>query len=162
MLIVSDTTPIIALVKADRLNLLEQLFGTVLLPRAVHNELVGNPAYADEACLILSSTFLQVHDVSDRSSVQAIREIAGLDAGESEAIALATEKQADYLLMDEHKGRQTAKKMRIRITGTIGILLKAYDEGLLSKQDVLDCMEKFRCADIRISKALYDVVTSHL
>lgn len=52
--------------------------------------------------------------------------------------------------------------MRIRITGTIGILLKAYDEGLLSKQDVLDCMEKFRCADIRISNALYDVATSHL
>lgn len=57
--------------------------------------------------------------------------------------------------MDEHKGRQVAKKMGMTITGTIGILAQAFDEGLLSKEDVEGCIEKLRENGIRISETLY-------
>ena len=65
-----------------------------------------------------------------------MRKLTGLDTGESEAIVLADEKQPHVLLMDEHKGRQAAKTWGIAITGTIGILAHAFDEGLLSQRDI--------------------------
>lgn len=57
--------------------------------------------------------------------------------------------------MDEHKGRQVSKKMRITITGTIGILTQAFDEGLLTREDVEGCVERLKESGIRIREKLY-------
>ncbi len=51
--------------------------------------------------------------------------MADLDSGEAEAIALAVELKADYLLIDETKGRQIAASYGIKVTGIIGVLIKA-------------------------------------
>jgi hypothetical protein len=80
--------------------------------------------------------FLCVEKVNNEKSVIELQNFTGLDAGESETIVLANEKQSAVLLMDEHKGRQVAKKMGITITGTIGILTQAFEEGMLIKEDV--------------------------
>ena len=162
MLIVSDTTPIIALMKAERLEILGRLFKEVHLPRAVHKELVANSLYYKEAKLIEECPFLRVCDAANIQHVSALRETMGLDAGESEAIALAMEQRADLLLIDERKGRQTAKRMGVRITGTVGVLLRAYDKGLLSREEVMGCMEKFNLANIRIGRELHATVVRHL
>lgn len=75
--------------------------------------------------------------------------------GSAVAIILADEMNSDVLLMGEHKGRQVAKKLGITITGTIGILTQAYDEGMLMKEGVERCIERLKESGIRISEKLY-------
>lgn len=134
MIVVSDTTPIISLMKAGQLELLQNLFDVVYIPEAVYFELVENEAYMEEARMVQECEFLLVNKVDNEKSVTILWNFTGLDTGESEAIILADEKQSDVLLMDERKGRQVAKKMGITITGTIGILIQAFDEGILMRE----------------------------
>jgi predicted nucleic acid-binding protein len=56
-----------------------------------------------------------------------------LDLGESESIALAKELDAELLIMDERKGRAIAEKLKIRFTGTLGVIVKAKQSGILSE-----------------------------
>ena len=154
MLTVSNTTPIISLIKIGHLDLLSRMFGSVLLPQAVYRELTVNSRYADEADLIKRSTFLKTTKVSCQEAVWHLRKTTGLDAGESEAIILAEELSADLLLMDKHKGRQSAKRLGLNITGTMGLLLQAYDEAMLSQGQIIDCLDKLQLANIRIKQPL--------
>lgn len=162
MIVVSDTTPVISLMKAGHLELLQKLFDIVYIPNAVKRELIENETYSEEAGMILDCGFLLVKEVENTKSVMILRNFTGLDAGESEAIILADEKQSDVLLMDEHKGRQVAKKMGITITGTVGILAQAFDEGLLTKDEILLCIERLKENGIRISEKLYQKLKEHL
>ena len=162
MIVISDTTPIISLLKTGRLELLQKLFQVVYVPNAVYKELTENEIYVDEAQMVQECEFLFVEEVENKKSVSILRKFTGLDAGESEAIILADEKQSELLLMDEHKGRQVAKEMGITITGTIGILMQAFDEGMLTKEDVEECMECLKENDIRISEKLYQKLREHI
>lgn len=155
MIVVSDTTPIISLMKAGQLELLQKLFGVVYIPEAVYRELTENEAFCEEVRMVQKCEFLYVEEVDNGKSVTILRNFTGLDAGESEAIILADEKHSDVLLMDEHKGRQVAKKMGIAITGTVGILTQAFDEGMLTREDVEGCIERLKESGIRISEELY-------
>ena len=155
MIVVSDTTPIISLMKAGQLVILQKLFGNVYIPMAVYQELTENETFSDEVKMVQECDFFYVEEVNNGKSVNILRNFTGLDAGESEAIILADEKQSDVLLMDEHKGRQVAKKMGITITGTIGILTQAFDEGMLTREDVEVCIERLKESGIRISEKLY-------
>lgn len=162
MIVVSDTTPIISLMKVGQLELLQKLFGVVYIPEAVYRELIENEAYPEETRVVQECNFLLVENVQNEKSVIILRNFTGLDAGESEAIILADEKKSAVLLMDEHKGRQVAKKMGITITGTIGILAQAYDERLLAKEDVERCIEQLKESGIRISEKLYQKLREHV
>lgn len=162
MIVVSDTTPIISLMKVGQLELLQKLFGVVYIPEAVYRELIENEAYPEETRVVQECNFLLVENVQNEKSVIILRNFTGLDAGESEAIILADEKKSAVLLMDEHKGRQVAKKMGITITGTIGILAQAYDERLLVKEDVERCIEQLKESGIRISEKLYQKLKEHV
>ena len=162
MIVVADTTPIITLMKLQRLDLLEKLFGTVSVPNAVFEELVSNPKYLTEAQIVIECPFLKRLEVSDRQSIKILREVVGLDAGESEAIALAEENHADLLIIDESKGRRVAKKMELKIIGTIGILLQAFDCEILSKTEILSYAEKLKSSSIRISDTLFELILDHI
>lgn len=155
MIVVSDTTPVISLMKAGQLELLRQLFGVVYIPETVYRELTDNEAFPEEVRMVQECEFLYMQKVDNGKSVAILQNFTGLDAGESEAIILADEMNSDVLLMDERKGRQVAKKLGIRITGTIGILTQAFDEGILTKEDVERCIERLKESGIRISEKLY-------
>lgn len=99
--VVSDTTPIISLIKAGQLELLQKLFHVVCIPETVFRELTENKAYLEEAGIVQECKFLHVEKVKNEKSVVILRKFTGLDAGESETIILADEKQTDILLMDE-------------------------------------------------------------
>ncbi len=155
MIVVSDTTPVISLMKVGQMELLQQLFGVVYIPDAVYRELKDNEAFSEEVRMVQECEILYVKKVDNGKSVTILQNFTGLDAGESEAIILADEIHSDVLLMDEHRGRQVAKKLGITITGTIGILMQAFDEGMLTRDDVERCIERLKESGIRISEKLY-------
>ena len=123
MIVVSDTTPLISLLKINRIDLLEKLFGDVLIPQAVFDELTVDERFRLEADEIRQKKFIVVKPVNNPESASILKRAAGLDQGESEAIVLSDELKADLLLMDEAKGRNVSAQMGLRIMGTIGILM---------------------------------------
>ena len=147
MIVVSDTTPLISLLKTGRLDTLEKLFGEVRIPDAVFEELTSNPRYSDEAAAIRSYPYIDIISVNDTDAVDQVSREDGLVLGESEAIVLTQEISADLLLMDEARGRDVARSLGLRITGTVGILLLSYERGILNKGEIMDCVERLRDAN---------------
>lgn len=162
MLIVSDTTPIISLVKVNYLYILNLLFGKIFIPEAVYNELTENPIYVEEAEQIRNCDFILCEPVHNKEAVKILRNVTGLDAGESEAIVLYNELNADFLIMDERKGRKIAKQLELKHVGTIGILIQAFDEKFIDKNDIERCLAIFKEKGIRISDTLYQYVMKHI
>ncbi|MBD5507469.1 MAG: DUF3368 domain-containing protein [Lachnospiraceae bacterium] len=162
MIVISDTTPIISLLKANHLELLQKLYGNVLIPKAVYRELTENPVYSKEAKTVKMLDFLKMISVENVKSVNVLRLVTGLDAGESEALIMYDEQKADLLLMDEHKGRSVAKQLNVRYIGTVGILMLAYDKGLIQSSDVKMCLDMMLANGIRLDKKLYNIVLTHV
>ena len=115
MIVVSDTTPLISLLKINQLDLLEKLFGEVLIPEAVFNELTVDERFQLEAKVIRQKEFIAVKPVNNLESVSILKRATGLDQGESEAIILTDELKADLLLMDEAKGRTVSFQMGFKV-----------------------------------------------
>ena len=154
MTIISDTTPIISLIKINRLDLLEKLFEEVLIPEAVYRELTTNALFENEAKIVKTSSFLKTSSVQNRKSLQLLQAVSGLDDGESEAIILADELKSDVLIMDERKGRKVAEKLGIKITGTVGVLLQSYSENMISSVEIKTYLDQLKNSNIRLSESL--------
>ncbi len=144
MVIISDTTPLISLLKIGRLDLLEKMYKTVIIPKAVYEELTTNTHFPEEAETIRACPFLEVRTISDTNSVINLRETTGLDLGESEAIVLSESMNAKLLMMDEVRGRAVAKAHGLSIIGVVGILATAYKIHLLTAEDIKDCVTKLK------------------
>ncbi len=140
--------------KVSELHILEKLYGEILIPEAVFTELTANENYAKEAEEIKNSAFIRLVTVCGTEAVRTLRENFGLDLGESEAIVCAEDHKADILLMDEALGRSVARAMGLRVRGTIGVLLLAFDKGILSADDVDTAVDGLRSANRRISEKL--------
>lgn len=162
MIVISDTTPLISLMKIGHLNVLSQLFGEIQIPNAVFEELVCNTRFLEESKQIKESLFIKRVDVIDIELVELLRRSSGLDAGESEAIILSDKLNASILLMDEVKGRQVAKQMGIQLMGTIGVLLAAYRKQLLSKEEIITCINILKMTGRHISAKLYEQLMEKL
>jgi len=111
------------------LGLLRAQFGTILIPKAVWAELscleheLGRQALGQAR----AEGWIEVHEAANSPMIGILG--VTLDAGESEAIAMSLEWPADLLIMDETSGRAMARNLKISITGTRGILLKAKRDG---------------------------------
>jgi len=162
MIVVSDTTPLISLLKIDRIGLLEKLFGQVLIPQAVFDELTADERFKNEADQIRQRQFIKVKAVQNPESASILKRATGLDQGESEAIILTDELHADVLLMDEAKGRAVSFQMGLKIMGTIGILLAAYEENELTEKEVRECVEGLQNAGRHISQKHYQILLDKL
>lgn len=162
MIVVSDTIPLISLLKIDRLEILEKLFGEVILPKEVFTELSSNKCYRIEADKIKSKSFITTKTILNSVSVDILKRATGLDQGESAAIILTDEIQADLLLMDEIKGRNVSKQMGHRIMGTIGVLMAAYEENELTAEEVKECIEGLKLAGRHIGQKYYRLLLEKL
>ena len=147
----SNTTPLIGLASIDHFELLEQLFGELHIPEAVYRETVVRGREQGGARQEVSSAdWIKRHQVVDRLAVDVL--LDELDAGEAEAIVLARELNADWVLMDERKGRRKLTQLGIRKIGTLGILLRAKQSGLLTT--IRPEIEKLRRQAFNISQAI--------
>lgn len=162
MIVVSDTTPLISLMKIGHLDLLEKYFGEAHIPEAVFNELTFNSRFADEAKQIEDCAFIHVVKVQDYRSVEILRRATGLDIGESEAIVLSDDMRADLLLMDEAKGRDVAEQMGIRIMGTIGLLIASYQDGSIGAGEIRKCVEILRNSGRHIGEKYFQTLLERI
>lgn len=127
MIVVSDTSPLTALLTVGEADLLPKLFHDVVIPEAVRTELLRNhPNLPD---------WLHVASVQD--TTQAFKYSQLVDAGEAEAIELARELHADQLLIDERKGRKLAVQVGVPVIGLLGVVLLAKRKTLISSARVL-------------------------
>lgn len=140
MIIVADSSPLIALMRVGRLELLRDLYGAIFMPDAVWNELVIAGARCPGADLLTQCDWIVRKPVSNRALVDAMSEL--LDPGEREAIVLAQEIDADALLKDESIGRAAAMHLGLKVTGLIGVLLRAKNIGLLP--DAVELAQEMR------------------
>jgi hypothetical protein len=153
MIVISDSTPIISLIKIECLDVLEKLYKNIIIPKAVYNELIINVDYQDEIDIIKGCTFLEIKNVEENLSVLLLQRQLKLDFGESEAIVLANNINADLIIIDEQKARRIAKDIGLKVTGTLGILVEAKQQGLI--EELKPLLDKLIDNNIRISKKLY-------
>lgn len=162
MIVVSDTTPLISFLKINKLHLFEKIFGKVIIPQAVFEELTKDIRFSLESEQIVREKFIVVENVHNTEAVDILRRATGLDKGESESIVLADELKADLLLMDEAKGRDVSIQVGHQIMGTIGVLMAAYEEKLLSADDIKECINNFKKAGRHIGQRYYNILLKRL
>ena len=129
MIVVSNTSPIFYLSSINHLDLLHQIYGEIIIPLAVFNEItdIGN---TDESAKIAPTlSWIKTQTVSNQSFVNQLK--LELDQGESEAIALAIELKANRLIIDERIGRKIATQSGLAIIGVLGILIAAKQRNLI-------------------------------
>lgn len=157
MIVISDTSAITNLAAIKHLQLLLQLYNRVLIPKAVYRELTDIDTPPPIIIEVQSVNWLEVRQVRDLDVVERLQKDAKLDIGESEAIALALELDADLLLIDERRGRAEADRRGLRITGLLGILVEAKHRNLiLVVRPLLDAL--IATSDFRVSPALYEQI----
>lgn len=141
MIVISDTSPINYLVLVGQQDILPSLFGRVIMPEAVLNELKA------------AATPPQVHQwIANRPAWIEVKTPTGppetnlfhLDEGEREAIQLAEEVKADLLIIDERAGREEALKRSLPVIGTLGILERAAELGMLDFALVLAELKAYK------------------
>lgn len=155
MNIVTNTTPLIGLAMLGRFELLQQLFGEIYIAQAVYDEaVVGGREIGGAKYEILSASWIHTIKVKDRLAVEVL--LDEMDLGESETIVLAHEIHADWVLMDEKKGRRKLDQLGLRKIGTVGILLKATEVGLISI--IRSELEKLRSKGFSLSNGLIKAV----
>lgn len=128
MILVADSSALIALATCDSLKLLEEIFGDVFVSEAVFYEVTSLEKPRSEG--LRSYLNGKVRSVDMRNFIYLD---AYADAGETQAMLLYKELAADYLLIDDKRGRKVAKINKIQTIGTLGVLLQAKRLGLISK-----------------------------
>ena len=127
MIVVSDSSPLIALSSVDRLDLMQLLFDTVIIPVSVRDEVMGTAArIAGEL-----PSFIRVEPVAAELPVRFLK--LNLHAGESEAIALALERGIQGIILDDKQAREIAAELGLKVIGTLGLLILAKRKDLLTE-----------------------------
>ena len=148
--VVSNTGPLIALAQIDQFDLLRRLFVKIIIPPAVRAEIQDEISVA----ALTAADWITVQPTQDTLAEQLLRE--EFDAGESEAIILAKELNADLVLIDERAAARKARTLGLRVIGTLGVLLLGKRAKHLAT--IKPLLDSLREHDFRMSNSLYDQV----
>jgi uncharacterized protein len=138
-LTISNSSCLIALEAIGNIHILEQLYTTITVPSAVANE-----------CGASLPKWASIQSVQDQLLTQSLK--VQLGEGESEAIALAMELHPDRIILDDKKAREVAKQLELPVTGTLAVLLRAKQQGLLPR--VRDSLDALRGVGFFVSETL--------
>jgi len=149
VIVVADTSPICYLLLIGEIDLLAALFGTVTVPRAVATELQHASVPAPVAAWMEGPPdWFQVRDIGQPHESEVL---APLDVGEREAILLAQRLGADLVVLDDRAGREAAKTLRLKVTGTLGVLEVGARRDLV---DLRTAITKLRATNFRATPVL--------
>jgi len=155
MIVVSNATAIIHLSRIRMLRLLRELFSKVVIPRVVYSEVaIPGEVGCEEITRGFQEGWIVVNDVRDRGSVYELAPL--LHRGEAEAIVLAEEIRADYLIVDERVARRLAALRGIRVIGVLGILSLCVEAGSISVDEALRLGEALIESGYVIDREVYD------
>lgn len=151
MIIVSNTSPLRYLLLIDEIELLPQLYGRVMIPQAVYDELSSSSAPA-----LVQNWIARPPDWLAVQAVTAIKPLAALeeiDVGEREAILLAEQLGIHSILLDDLAARKIATKRGLKVIGLLGILRDAATENLV---DLPAAIAQLRETNFRVSSRLIE------
>ena len=152
MIVVSDAGPLIYLASVGHLALLQDLFGRVVVPRQVWDEVVGAGTGRPGSAAVAAASWIDVRTPSSSSLTERLLRI--LDAGEAAAIGLCHELRAELLLCDDLEARRVAAAEGIRVVGTLGLLVRGKRAGLL--EVVGPILNAMLALGLRVSPDLVD------
>ncbi|NER96779.1 MAG: DUF3368 domain-containing protein [Symploca sp. SIO1B1] len=139
MIVISDTSPLCYLLLIGQIELLPQLYGQVLIPQRVQQELSDERSPAIVRNWINNSpNWLTVATVDDKDEP----DLAVLDAGEKAAIILAEQQEANLIIIDDGKGRKIARSRGLRVTGLLGVLNDAALQNLVDFPDAISRLQQ--------------------
>jgi predicted nucleic acid-binding protein len=153
MAVVSDTSPLCYLVLIDLIDLLPELYGKVIIPQAVLNELsVPQAPEAVQAWIAQPPVWLEVQSIENPPDVELIQ----LDLGEQEAIALAEQLGADLIIVDDRDARQMALQRGLNVIGLLGVLGVAAQQNLINFSVAIGRLQQttFRASPVLIESLL--------
>lgn len=151
MIIIADSGPLRYLIIIEQVGLLPLLYGNIVIPQSVVNELTQT-ATPESVRLWMGRLPEWVTVRSPQNMPFDLPFVLG--AGEREAIALTEELAADVLLADDEAARVEAARRKISVQGTLGILDLAAEHGLLV--NLPETLERLRSTNFRASKRLLD------
>ncbi len=152
-IIVSDTSCTGYLIKINLLNLLQTIYGEIIVPQAVHDEILDLEVKGHSIIEFKSAEWIKVYPAIDLKNVKEYQHI--LDRGELEAISIAIDLDADLLIIDEKLGRTIAASIGFDVTGLVGILITAKNKCLIPS--IKKALDKVILLGGRISKHLYNI-----
>lgn len=139
-LVISDTGPVNYLILIGQIDLLHKLFESVILPEAVFHELVDPDAPHEVRMWIANlPKWIEVHKTAYFPTMSPV---GGIHEGEKAAIALALDLKADLLLMDDRKGVKEAEGKGLIVTGTLGVLDRAAELGMVDFGEAIKKLER--------------------
>ena len=155
MIVISDSTILIGLVKIGKLDLLKEIFSKVYIPEEVFKEIVERGKGKPGSKVIKEAAWIELKPVKDKIQVAFL--LGSLEKGEAEVLVLAKELNADLILLDEEKARKTAVIAGFEIMGLLGLFILAKNLGLIHEvRPLVDklMIKKFRISDKIIEKTL--------
>ncbi len=149
MLIITNTSPLIALERIGQLSLLPKLYGKVVRPQAVLTEIEEGKGKYGISDNLYNADWLET--VKDPPEMNLRRE---LGAGETAVIALAVRDNADLVILDDLAARNVAIELGLSVSGTLGILLAAHKRGLL--KDITLAVDALTMTGFRVSQNIME------
>lgn len=150
IIVIADTTPLVKLCDAGRLDILPKLYNRVIVPSWVYVELGGKPDFEWQQKAVDSEPAIEIVDVRDRDKVEEIRmtmkgssQKPEKNKGESEAIALALEFEPGkdrLVLIDDAGGLKAADRFEVDAVGTIAVVEEAYRQSIINDDDLKEIL----------------------
>ena len=144
--VISNTSCLIVLDNIDMLGILKVLYGSIIITKEVSEEFSKTiPDWID------------VREVNDKKYLELMKNF--VDLGEASTIALAVEVDNNITILDDLKGRKIAKKLNIKMTGTLGVIINAKKKNIISSTK--EVLNKLKEAGFRISKEIENEILKY-
>ena len=163
MIIISDTTPILYLLKINELDLLHIMFDEIHIPSKVYEELTCNGRYQEEINILNTCKYIYVDDIVEYSKVRdLIADNENLHRGEAEAIVLCEQLATNLLFIEDNEAIEVAKRKGIKVIRLGQLLIELNRKGLKSKEEIVNIVEKLEKTKLKITERLYQYIISKL